>query len=83
MKTIENRLDTIINLLHKVVELLDKPKQSVQLLTETKDELYSVNAVSKEEVPFPTPWNSPSVPSCKSDILYKEPTNPNWYNINQ
>ena len=83
MKTIENRLDTIINLLHKVVELLDKPKQSVQLLTETKDELYSVNVVSKEKVPLPTPWNSPSFPSCKGDILYKEPTNPNWYNINQ
>jgi hypothetical protein len=39
------------------------------------------DCVSKEEVPLPTPWNGDNTPSCKSDILYKEPEKPNWYSI--
>jgi hypothetical protein len=41
------------------------------------------DCVSKEEIPLPTPWNSDNTPSCKSDILYKEPETPNWYNIKE
>jgi hypothetical protein len=41
------------------------------------------DCVSKEEVPLSTPWNSDNKPSCNSDILYKKPENPNWYNIKE
>ena len=42
-----------------------------------------IPCVSKDEIPLPTPWNSDYIPSCESDILYKEPEKPNWYNIKE
>jgi hypothetical protein len=32
----------------------------------------TLNAVSKDENPFPTPWNNPSSPTCKGDSLTNE-----------
>ena len=87
---IEKQLDKVILKLDKVITLLqetNKPKpiglgnpySTSSGLSDCMSDFR--DGVSENEKPFPTPWNYPTFPSCKGDILYKKSENPNWYNI--
>jgi hypothetical protein len=73
LKSIEGALGRIANAL----EQANKPKGLGNPMWTGSH----VNCISKDEIPLPTPWNNDNKPNCKSDILYKEPEKPNWYNI--
>jgi len=75
LRDIAGSLNSIANSLQET----NKPKG----LSNLHSTYSTLNCVAKEEVPLPTPWNGDNTPSCKSDILYKEPETPNWYNIKE
>jgi hypothetical protein len=82
------KLDTIINLLEESNKL--KSIESGYLCSTSSGNHVFVDCVSRiqdnvleNEKSFPTPWNDAPFPTCKGDILYKKPENPNWYNIKE
>jgi hypothetical protein len=89
MTKLENTLDNILIKLDKIIILLEKSQlESKNSLNFQTNALEMLNAIG-EEIPLPSPWNNPSTPTCnntklrsiESDILYKSPEKPNWYDI--
>jgi hypothetical protein len=81
MNKLENVLDNIVLKLDKIINLLEKTKVENKITSSSHFNTLNMLDAIGEEIPLPTPWNNPSTPTCKSDILYKEPKKPNWYSI--
>jgi hypothetical protein len=81
MTKLENTLDNILLKLDKIINLLEKTQVENKIHSNSHSNALDMLKAIGEEIPLPSPWVNPNTPSCKNDILYKEPENPNWYNI--
>jgi hypothetical protein len=71
MNKLENTLDNILLKLDRIIVLLEKSQEENKIsLNSHFDALNMLDAIGTD-IPFPTPWNSDSIPTCKDDILMR------------